>query len=538
MFKARRFARLLGANRYANDPPLRRTMLRQPSVSLGTQGGFARRDTLLARLLEHYEGRARFRAQELKRYYHELVRVYFSSLVPEGARVLELGCGLGDLLAAVHAGQAVGVDFSPAMIELAQNRHPNLELHCAAAEDFTSDEPFDYILLADLVNEVYDVQELLEHLHALSHYRTRLLVSSFNHLWRPILTVAAWLGAKAPAPPQNWLSSHDMASLLDLAGWELIRTDARILWPIRTPLMGKLCNRWLAPLMRHLCLTTIHIARPKPARCSCHSPLGISSSGPADRYPTAEGATDLKEPHYFCSVIIPAKNEAGNIEQLVSRIPRLGSGTEIIFVEGGSVDNTRAEIERVTSLNPHRGIRLLAQTGQGKAQAVRQGFAASKGELLFILDADLSVPPEELGRFYDAARTGVGEFLNGVRSVYPMEQGAMRFANMIGNKLFSLTLGFILGQAVKDTLCGVKVLFRRDYEAIVRNRTFLEAIDPFGDFELLFGAAKLNLRIVDLPVHYQARSYGRTNISRWRHGWMLFKMAWVGARELKFNRLS
>jgi glycosyltransferase involved in cell wall biosynthesis len=233
-------------------------------------------------------------------------------------------------------------------------------------------------------------------------------------------------------------------------------------------------------------------------------------------------------------VIVPARNEAGNIEELVARIPELGSGAEMIFVEGGSRDDTWEEIHRVARVYPHRDMTILKQTGRGKGQAVRQGFAAATGDILLILDADLSVPPKELAKFYEVLRSGIAEFVDGVRTVYPMQQRAMRFCNMVGNKFFSVAFGFVLGQPAKDTLCGPKALFRADYEAIARNRSYFGNFDPFGDFDLLFGAAKLNLRIVDLPVHYQARTYGETNIARWRHGWLLLKMTLLGARLLKF----
>lgn len=482
-----------------------------------------------------YDLRAVQRPKEMRRYYHQLLHGYYRLIVPAGKGVLELGCGLGDLLAAVEPDSGVGVDSSPVMIKLAKQRHPNLDFNVAEAETYISDEPFNYILLSDLVNEIYDIQAFLAHLHTLSHPDTRLVINFFNHLWHPILTLAERLGAKSPLPPQNWLSTHDMANLLNLAGWELIKTDARILWPLRTPLWASFCNRWLAPLLRHFCLTTIMIAREDTAR---RSGVGGQKTEIGDQRSEASAIPHSapRSPHLdcSCSVAVPARDEAGSIQELVARLPDMGLGTEIIFVEGGSTDRTWEEIQLAARLNPHRDIKILKQSGRGKGQAVRQGFAAATGDLLFILDADLSVPPEELVKFYEVARSGIGEFINGVRTVYPMEHGAMRFCNMVANKFFSLAFGFLLGQPIKDTLCGTKALFRRDYEAIAGNRSYLGDSDPFGDFDLLFGAARLNLRIVDLPVHYQARTYGQTNIARWRHGWLLLKMAWLAARRMKF----
>ncbi|MDB6021579.1 MAG: arnC 3 [Pedosphaera sp.] len=455
-----------------------------------------------------YEQRAAFRTRETDRHYQKLLRKYFTFLVPPGLRVLEIGCGVGDLLEAVKPARGVGIDFSPAMIELARKRHPQLEFQVADAGEFSASEKFDYIILSDLVNDLPDVQAVLERLQTVATPNTRLVVNFFNNLWRPILGVAEKCGAKAPAQLQNWLSSQDMANLLHLAGWEVIKTDARILWPVGTPLVAPLFNRWLAPLARNFCLTVAMVARPKPQ--------------PSTR------------PHYRCSVVIPARNEAGNIEAAVQRTPEMGLGTEIIFIEGHSKDNTWKEIHRVAEKNPQRQIKILKQQSKGKGGAVREAFAAATGDILFILDADLTMPPEELPKFYEIARSGTAEFVNGVRLVYPMEDQAMQFLNMIANKAFSLTFSWLLGQNIKDTLCGTKVLFRADYEAIARNRAYFGDFDPFGDFDLIFGAAKMNLRMVDLPIRYRARTYGETNIHRWSHGWLLLRMVLFAARRMKF----
>jgi len=232
--------------------------------------------------------------------------------------------------------------------------------------------------------------------------------------------------------------------------------------------------------------------------------------------------------------VIPARNEAGNIEAAVLRTPNMGAGTELIFVEGHSTDTTCEEIERVAKAYPERRIKTLKQPGRGKGDAVRAGFAAAEGDLFMILDADLTVPPEEMIKFYDAIASGRTEFANGSRLVYPMEKAAMQFLNMCANKTFGILFTYILGQSLKDTLCGTKVLRRADYERIVANREYFGNFDPFGDFDLLFGAAHLNMKIQDVPVRYRDRTYGSTNIHRWSHGWLLLRMVLFAARKLKF----
>lgn len=455
-----------------------------------------------------YERRAAGRHRELARYYLQLMQRYYRFLIPPGARVLELGCSSGELLASLQPSRGVGVDFSATLIEQARRRHPHLEFHCAAAEEFPLRETFDYIVLSDLVNDLQDVQSVFARLQAAAGRQTRLVLNSFNHLWRPILALAERLGAKAPTPQQNWLAPADLTNLLNLAGWEVVKQEARVLWPVRTPLLEPLLNRWIAPWLPPLCLTRILVARLKPR---------------------PETVRD-----YRCSVIVPARNEAGNIEPAVRRIPEIGLGTEILFVEGHSNDQTWEAIQEAIRRHPERRIRALKQQSRGKGGAVREAFAVADADILFILDADLTMPPEDLPKYYEALRNGTAEFVNGVRLVYPMENEAMRLLNMIANKFFSLAFSWLLGQPVKDTLCGTKALFRADYEALTRNRAYFGDFDPFGDFDLLFGAAKLNLRIVDMPIRYRARTYGQTNIQRWRHGWLLLRMVFFAARRLKF----
>jgi glycosyltransferase involved in cell wall biosynthesis len=268
-------------------------------------------------------------------------------------------------------------------------------------------------------------------------------------------------------------------------------------------------NRYIAKIFpfRLLCLTNFAVARPLIP--------------PANTQPTV-------------SVVIAARNESGHIDELLARIPCMGGQTEIIFVEGNSTDDTYAAIERAISANPQLDCKLLKQPGKGKGDAVRTGFDAATGDILMILDADITVPPEDLPRFYDIMANGSAEFVNGVRLVYPMEGDAMRFANLIGNKFFSWAFSWLLGQPIRDTLCGTKVLWKKDYQRIADNRAYFGDFDPFGDFDLLFGAAKLNLKIMEVPIRYRARRYGETNISRWSHGWLLLKMVAFAAKRIKF----
>ncbi len=442
------------------------------------------------------------------RSYRRILAHYFNLLIPRDASVLEVGCGDGELLAHIAAARRTGVDLSAAQLERARWRLPGATLVQQSGEELELSGTFDAIIVSETINYAADAERLLVRLEGVSTPRTRLIVNFHNNVWWPAFRLATWFGLRRRQPPSSWLSPRDVANLLDLAGWETIKVQPRVLWPVRTPVLAPLCNRLLAPLLPWGCITIFMVARPRPA-------------------PSAATGT--------VSVVIPARNEAGNIEAAVRRTPEMGGGTELIFVEGGSRDNTWAEIQRVLAAFPDRRIRALRQTGRGKGNAVREGFAAAGGDILMILDADLTMPPEELPKFHAAVASGRAEFANGCRLVYPMEKRAMQFLNMVANHFFGGMFSWLLGQRVKDTLCGTKALRRDDYLKIAANRGYFGEFDPFGDFDLLFGADKLNLKIVDIPIRYRERTYGETNIRRWAHGWLLLRMVMFAARKLRFT---
>ncbi len=457
------------------------------------------------------EGRAGWVSKN--QYYADEVARVVKTLVPPGSRVLEVGCGLGDLLAALPA-SGVGIDISPRMIELARARHPSLDMRVADVErDPLPEGLFDVVILSDAVGHLDDVEHALERVRGCLAPGGKVVVTYYNFLWEPLLKLGEKIGRKTPWPDQNWLSMTDIENLLALAGFETVRTGTEILVPTYVPLVSAAANRVAAqlPVLRESALMAYFVARSVPE--TAVSPLpGVS-------------------------IICPCRNEKGNIREAVARTPVMGPRTELVFVDGNSTDGTVEEIQAVMA--EYQGpleLRLVHQgDGKGKGDAVRKGFAAARHEVLMILDSDLTVPPEDLPKFYKALVTNKGEFINGVRLVYPMEGEAMRFLNLLGNRFFSTALSWLLEQPIKDSLCGTKVLYATDYQKIANNRAFFGEFDPFGDFDLLFGAAKLNMKIVDLPVRYRARTYGDTKISRFAHGWLLLKMTAFGFRKLRMG---
>jgi SAM-dependent methyltransferase len=465
---------------------------------------------------EHHDGIER--ARRARRYFYDYLTRVLQTRIPAGQAILDLGCGSGHLLSALRPSRGVGIDLSAPAVAAARAAYGSPTMHFVRGDAADPEVlagvsgPFDVILLVNVVTHLADVQATLEALHPLCHPGTRVVIYSYSRLWQPILRLAEITRLKYRQPPEAWLPPEEIRNMLGLAEFETVRTDAQIVMPVHVPLLSGLLNRYVGHLPGVAAFSLMYgiVARPLPVR----------TRGPATD-PTV-------------SVIIPCRNESGHIRDLVSRLPELPAGSEYLFVEGGSTDDTEAVIAQVVADSPRRPLRLLKQQGRGKGDAVRLGFAEARGDVVLILDSDMGVAPEDIPKFVRALAGGKGELINGSRLVYPMEGRAMRFLNLLANKTFALLFSWLLGQQVRDTLCGTKALYRADYERIAANRSFFGDFDPFGDFDLLFGAARLSLRIRDVAVRYHERRYGETNISRFRHGWLLLRMSAFAARKLKF----
>ena len=455
------------------------------------------------------------KARRSRRYFYRYLARVLRARIPAGQSVLDVGCGAGHLLAALEPSQGVGIDLSAPAVAEARRLHPGLTFLEGDGSDpallARAGGPFDVVLLINVVTELRDVEAMFEALRAVCHRRTRIYVYSYSRVWQPVLRLAEKLGLKHQPPPDSWLPPEEVRNMLALADIEVVRQDRHLVFPAHVPLLSDFLNRYAGRLPGLSWLSLIYglIARPAPHRFE------------AQKTPST-------------SVIIPCRNEAGHIRPLVERLPALPAGSEFLFVEGNSTDDTAETIRKVVAENPHLPLRFLQQTGKGKGDAVRLGFAEARGDVVLILDSDMGVAPEDVPKFVQALRRGKGEMVNGSRLVYPMEGRAMRFLNLVANKLFALLFSWLLGQQVRDTLCGTKALYREDYERIAANRAYFGDFDPFGDFDLLFGASRMNLRIVDLAVRYHERTYGSTNISRFRHGLLLLRMSAFAARKLKF----
>lgn len=447
-----------------------------------------------------------------KYYYDNLIRLLQFN-IPESSSILEIGCGTGYVLHKLNPSRGAGIDISGEMIKKAKQNYGNdkaLEFFEMDCEKITLDEKFDFILISDTIGYFEDVQKSFEQLHKLCKTSTRIIITYINFLWLPVLNFAEFLKLKMPQVRNNWLDIQDITNLLELNNFDVIKKGRKFLIPVYIPFFSEFVNKYAAnfPFLNKFCLNKFIISR------------------------SITETEDAKS----VSIVVPARNEKGNIEQIVIRIPEIAESTEIIFVEGNSTDNTFEEIKRVCEkYSLKRNLKFAKQDGKGKADAVRKGFEMAGGKVLMILDADMTVPPEDLTKFYEVISSGKGEFINGSRLVYPLEKDAMRTLNIIGNKFFSVMFTWILNQRIKDTLCGTKVISKSNYEKLKTTKKYFGDFDPFGDFDLIFGSAKINLKFAEIPIRYKARVYGETNISRFRHGLLLLKMTFFAMKKFKFN---
>jgi len=464
-------------------------------------------------------------------YYYSRLEKIIAAHVEKNRSVLELGCGTGDLLAAARPSRGVGIDISTKMVEAAQRKYPKFTFLAQDAESLDLSEKFDYIIISDLIGHLSDIWGSLKNLHSVCHKDTKVIITYYNFVWEPVLRLAEKLNLKMRQGYQNWLGRQDIRNFLYLTDFSVEKEGVDILLPKRVPLFSRVCNDYLSQTMlfRWASLLQYFVAMPYSSQA---------------------------EQSLACSVIVPTRNERNNIDDCVSRIPAMGAHTEIIFVDGASTDGTQEKIEEaIIRQKGKKDIKLVNQVPSeqekrinaidgnrvtmlklGKGDAVRKGFDKASGDILMILDADLTVPPEDLPKFYHALASKKADFVNGSRLVYPLEDEAMPVVNYFGNKFFSLLFTWLLEQPIKDTLCGTKALRKKDYEAIKNGRSYFGDFDPFGDFDLLFGAARQKMKIIEMPIAYKRRRFGYTKVQVYKHGLLLLKMSFIAFMKLKLRK--
>jgi len=430
-------------------------------------------------------------------YYHREIERFFKNIIPKDKNVLEIGTADGYLLDKLKPSYGVGIDISAKMIEMARKKYPRLKFIKSTIDDYNPKFKFDYIVISDLLEYTFDLYNFFNVLYKKISTDTKIIITGVNPLWEPVMRFTTRLKLRTPVQMKNFVTCKDTENILDITGYEVIQSGYRLFLPKNIPIISYLLNKIIPRIsvLKDLCLVQYIIARPRQ---------------------------DLKiDTNISCSVIIPCHNEEGNIKECIERIPELGKYTEILIVDDGSTDGTADIVKDMQ--RDKTNVTLISYTpNKGKGHAVKTGFDAAKGEVLIILDADMAVLPEELTKFYNTLASHQAEFVNGTRMVYDMVPGAMKFINYLGNKMFGIILSFVIGQRNTDTLCGTKAFYKKDYI------TFKMGKCLWGDFDLLFEAARRRLKTVEMPVHYYPRLEGTSKMKAFSHGLMLLKMCWYG----------
>ena len=441
---------------------------------------------------------------------------FLKEIIPEKSNILELGCGNGQLLASLKPNYGLGIDFSAKLVKEAKKKYHKLNFIEADIEKLSktigSETKFDFIIICDTIGYLEDITETLDSLHSFFNEDTRLIVSYYSPLWSPFLNLATLLKLKMVNRNSTLLGTSDISNFLDNSHYQTVRIERKILIPFSLFGIERLINRFIAPLplFSNICLRHYNISRSLKA---------------------------INNKKKSASVIIPCKNERGNIASAISRLPKFTDNIEVIFVEGNSSDGTWEEINKVKKANNKTNkkfnIKAYKQPSEGKADAVFHAFDNATNDILIILDGDLTVAPESLKKFWNKISSGEAEYINGSRLIYPMDNNAMKFLNYIANKIFSILFTWLLGQRFTDTLCGTKVISKKNYLRAKKKNNDLGNFDPFGDFFLIFGASRLCLKINEVPIRYKARIYGETQISRFSHGMLLVKMLVLAFLKIK-----
>jgi len=458
-------------------------------------------------IIEHFNRLAAEYDVWLRRneFYHRCVQSLYKSVIPAGSSVLEVGCASGELLQSVKPSCGVGIDISENMVSLARQKYPDLTFISADIDTLPPGElnmKFDRIILSNLVDYLSDIVGTLARVKEFINDYGLIILTTENPLWQPLMKLGSKLKLRMPDCPRNYVMLRDLKNIAELADFEVIKMGFEFLVPLRIPFLSSAINSIVAeiPFLRKMCLLQYIVMRHRKRR----QPLS-------------------------CSVIIPCHNEADNIAECIQSVPPMGTFTEIIVVDDGSTDDTKLKVEAIMK-NDGR-VRLIShEQRRGKGYAVRSGGEAAQADVIMILDADMSVPPEELPRFFEPIQAGRADFVNGTRMIYPMKGQAMRTLNYLGNKFFSLILSWLMEQHISDTLCGTKACLKKDYLKIRMGRC------AWGDFDLLFGIARLRKKIVEMPVHYQERVAGKSKMRVLKHGLLLMRMCFVGLYELKLLR--
>jgi len=446
------------------------------------------------------------------KYYHKRIRKVFSFIIPPNKKILFFGSYDGKILASLRPKMGIGIEVERKIFKIAKKRHLKLKFLNISYDSYIPKEKFDYIILNSTLGQTTDMLRVLKNIFRACCPSTKILIYQHNYLWEGILNFAEKLSLKRKEGVQNWLSINDVKTYLEGANFQVTRIFRRTIFPLNFFGLGKVLNfiGALIPFFDFFKLDQFIIARPEPHLFPKSLPKSLT-------------------------ICITVRNEKGNIEKIIKSIPKICNQQEILFVEGHSTDGTKEEILKIKKKYSHKNVRVIGQPGIGQGDAIRVGFKAAKGEIIIIYEGDNTADPKDLQYFYKAMKSGKYEFIEGSRFVYPINNQTMPIINQLGNTFFAKWFSFFLGHRTTDVLCGIKSILKRDFNLIYKRWGFLGFEDPFGDFELIYGATRMGLKFGEIPTRYYSRTYGETKTRPFTHGLYLLKMAAKGYLIFRYN---
>ncbi len=345
----------------------------------------------------------------------------------------------------------------------------------------------DTVVISDIEHQLNPAKNLLN-LSRIVGDNTKIILLSKNMVWMILIKILKLFFSFSPKK-NNFLPSSYLDNLYSSCNLELIRQEKIIALPINIPFLTKIINRiFRLPLLNFFCMSNIAILKKKIKNSSNHKDLKIS-------------------------FIIPCKNEQDNIKVFEQKINENTEPDEYLFGDDNSSDKTSDEIDKLIEKLSDKKIIKYNGPGICKSENVYKGIDLSSGDIIVIYDADHTVSFEDIKFSVSIMKKTNVDFINCTRMIYPQKDGAMKFANFIGNTIFASLFSLLFKKKITDTLCGTKIFYKKDWEKIKENTSQWGMKDLWGDFDLLIGAYKNNLKITEVPVTYYERRENETKMT-------------------------
>lgn len=407
-------------------------------------------------------------------YYHNQLKQIFKDVIKENSKVLQIGYGLGDILAALYPKKGVSFDDDKDILAISRRRYPIFKFTDFNFNKNKVNDKFDYVIYPNSLEHFDDIQTVFENVYPALSRSSKVVVASVNPRWEQIFYILEKLKLKRPESSRNWLRIENIKNLLEVSGYKVIDSGFRIILPVSIPLISGIINK----VIRN---------------------IKILSRFCVEQFVVAQKETFSINNNLSCSVVIPTYNQAELLEYCIESIPNVGKKMQIVVVDDASSDRTEQVMKSLSK--KHHNIKYIRnERPQGEEKSLKIGIESVDLDIILTYDAKMSIPSSELVRFYNVLASKRADFVSGMRFIYPLEGQRLRQLTIIGNIIFSYLYSLFLNQRVFDPLCSIKGFYKKNYSKIKisNNNTLLD---------LLIKAAENKAKILEIPVHYSLESY-------------------------------